>query len=84
MVIVRIILDNVIKFPEKDRIFKMSFVLPESFEMCKTAEDSISLEMRMTENGKFYATAMIVAKNRSEAREKITKIVRVDEWVETT
>jgi len=84
MVGVRITLDNVIKFPVTNRLYKLSFIVPSKSKISKTPTDEISLDLHTTESGQLYGVALVFAKNKTEAKDKLTKVIQVSEWVENT
>ena len=75
--------DNVIKFPgATQRLYRLMFTAPQSFEVTKKSSDEVSLNFHISESGEYYGVAMVLAGNKIEARKKLEDIVEVSEWID--
>ena len=71
-------MDNVVEFKRKEDIFILGFMMPEVINMNKKCDENITLEAK---DGK--AHAWVVAKNKIEAKKKLTDMItNITEWLD--
>jgi hypothetical protein len=71
-------MDNVIEFKRRDDVFIIGFMMPEVINMNKKGDENITLEAK---DGKGHA--WIVAKNKTEAKKKLTDMItNITEWLD--
>ena len=71
-------MDNVVEFKRKDDVFILGFMMPEVVNMNKKGDENITLEAK---DGKGHA--WIVAKNKTEAKKKLTDMItNITEWLD--
>ena len=71
-------MDNVVEFKRKDDVFILGFMMPEVINMNKKGDENITLEAK---DGKGHA--WIVAKNKTEAKKKLTDMItNITEWLD--
>jgi hypothetical protein len=71
-------MDNVVEFKRKEDIFILGFMMPEVINMNKKGDENITLEAK---DGKGHA--WIVAKNKTEAKKKLTDMItNITEWLD--
>ena len=71
-------MDNVVEFKRKDDVFILGFMMPSPAQMNKTGDENITLESK---NGK--AHAWVIAKNKIEAKKKLTDMItNITEWLD--
>jgi hypothetical protein len=71
-------MDNVIEFKRRDDVFILGFIMPEVINMNKKGDENITLEAK---DGKGHA--WIVAKNKTEAKKKLTDMItNITEWLD--
>ena len=71
-------MDNVVEFKPKENIFILGFMMPEVINMNKKGDENITLEAK---DGKGHA--WVVAKNKIEAKKKLTDMItNITEWLD--
>ena len=71
-------MDNVVEFKRRDDVFIIGFMMPEVINMNKKGDENITLEAK---DGKGHA--WIVAKNKTEAKKKLTDMItNITEWLD--
>ena len=71
-------MDNVVEFKRKDDVFILGFMMPEVINMNKKGDENITLEAK---DGKGHA--WVVAKNKTEAKKKLTDMItNITEWLD--
>ena len=71
-------MDNVIEFKRRDDVFIIGFMMPEVINLNKKGDENITLEAK---DGK--GRAWIVAKNKIEAKKKLTDMItNITEWLD--
>jgi hypothetical protein len=71
-------MDNVIEFKRRDDVFIIGFMMPEVININKKGDENITLEAK---DGKGHA--WIVAKNKTEAKKKLTDMItNITEWLD--
>ena len=71
-------MDNVIEFKRRDDVFIIGFMMPEVINMNKKGDENITLEAK---DGK--AHAWVVAKDKTEAKKKLTDMItNITEWLD--
>jgi hypothetical protein len=71
-------MDNVVEFKRKDDVFILGFMMPEIISINKKGDENITLEAK---DGK--AHAWVVAKNKIEAKKKLTDMItNITEWLD--
>ena len=71
-------MDNVVEFKRKDDVFILGFMMPEIISINKKGDENITLEAK---DGKGHA--WIVAKNKTEAKKKLTDMItNITEWLD--
>jgi hypothetical protein len=71
-------MNNVVEFKRRDDVFIIGFMMPEVINMNKKGDENITLEAK---DGKGHA--WIVAKNKTEAKKKLTDMIsNITEWLD--
>ena len=71
-------MDNVVEFKRRDDVFIIGFIMPEIISINKKGDENITLEAK---DGKGHA--WIVAKNKTEAKKKLTDMItNITEWLD--
>ena len=71
-------MDNVVEFKRKDDVFIIGFMMPEVISINKKGDENITLEAK---DGKGHA--WVVAKNKTEAKKKLTDMItNITEWLD--
>ena len=71
-------MDNVIEFKPKEDIFILGFMMPKVISINKKGDENITLEVK---DG--MGQAWIVAKNKIEAKKKLTNMItNITEWLD--
>lgn len=71
-------MNNVVEFKRRDDVFIIGFIMPEIISINKKGDENITLEAK---DGKGHA--WIVAKNKTEAKKKLTDMItNITEWLD--
>jgi len=73
---------EVIKFPgKKDTVHILHFTAPSPLRMTKSGSENITLEIKKVDDRHGLGQAWVPAKNLTDARTKLNKMIEIIEWL---
>lgn len=73
---------DIIDFTPRERVYQLSFTAPSPLKMTKIGGENISLEINRVDDSHGFGMAWVPASNRQSAKDKLTKMIEIIEWVE--